>query len=84
MDVYKLAIADGTDEKYADEIAGIKNRYTSSMKEAIALLEAVKDTRDLITAIYNDALDIHALHELSEELLREVDLLLDPSVLGSK
>ncbi|MNK49243.1 hypothetical protein D3C87_680890 [compost metagenome] len=84
VDVYKLAIADGTDEKYADEIAGIKNRYTSSMKEAIALLEAAKDTRDLITAIYNDALDIHALHELSEELLREVDLLLDPSVLGSK
>ncbi|MNL68311.1 hypothetical protein D3C87_1930210 [compost metagenome] len=54
------------------------------MKEAIALLEGVKDTRDLITAIYNDAVDIHALHELSAELLREVDLLLDPSVLGLK
>ncbi|USB33612.1 hypothetical protein [Paenibacillus sp. YPG26] len=84
LDVYKLAIAAGTDEKYASEIAGVKSRYTSSMKEAIALLEGVKDARDRITAIYNDALDIHALHELSAELLREVDQLLDPSVLGSK
>ncbi|GIP23411.1 hypothetical protein [Paenibacillus sp. J22TS3] len=72
LDVYKLAIAEGTDEKYADEIAAIKDRYTRSMKEAIALLETVKDYRDRITSIYNDALDLKALHVLTSDLLAEV------------
>lgn len=84
LDVYKLAIAEGTDEKYVNEIAEIKGRYTSSMREAIAHLERVKVSRDRITAIYNEALDIHALHDLTAGLIDEVDVLLNDKALISE
>lgn len=73
LDVYELAITEGTDEKYAEEIAEVKARYTSSMKESTAFLTEAKGIKDQLRGIYSDSIDEEALLQLSESLLNEID-----------
>ncbi|GGH37334.1 hypothetical protein [Paenibacillus segetis] len=73
LDVYELAITEGTDEKYALEVADVKARYTSSMKESTAYLTQAKQTRDQLRDIYLGAVDAEALFKCTESLLNEID-----------
>ncbi|MNI66294.1 hypothetical protein D3C73_1218490 [compost metagenome] len=57
LDVYELAIAEGTDEKHADAIADVKERYSQSMKESISYLAQVNALRDELKSIYEAAAD---------------------------
>lgn len=75
LDVYDLAIAEGTDEKYADELRQVKERYTASMKQAIGHLGEVKEVVDQLVAIYREATDDAALSILEESLLMEISAL---------
>ncbi|MNW39308.1 hypothetical protein D3C74_163970 [compost metagenome] len=61
LDVYDLAITEGTDEKYAEEIAIVKEQYSKSMRESIACLTQVKELRDELQAIYATAADTSLL-----------------------
>ncbi|MNW18203.1 hypothetical protein D3C71_2176690 [compost metagenome] len=59
--MYDLAITEGTDEKYAEEIAIVKEQYSKSMRESIACLTQVKELRDELQAIYATAADTSLL-----------------------
>ncbi|GAB6989991.1 hypothetical protein [Paenibacillus pini] len=73
LDVYELAIAAGTDEKFADEIAEIRSRYTASMKWATGLLAQIKEVRGNIFAAYENALDSSAIELLAQNIIQEVN-----------
>ncbi|MNZ65231.1 hypothetical protein D3C78_834180 [compost metagenome] len=68
LDVYDLAITEGTDEKYAEEIAIVKERYSQSMRESISYLAQVKELRDELKAIYTEAADTSLLSEWLTEV----------------
>ncbi|MNM79096.1 hypothetical protein D3C81_910180 [compost metagenome] len=61
LDVYDLAITEGTDEKYAEEIEIVKEQYTQSMRESISYLTQVKELCDELQAIYASAADTSIL-----------------------
>lgn len=68
LDVYDLAITEGTDEKYVEEIAVVKDRYSKSMRESISYLAQVKELRDELKAIYAEAADTSLLSEWLTEV----------------
>ncbi len=78
LDVYEMAITPGTDEKYADSIRRVKERYTASMKESISLLAEVKEIVQRLEGVYRNAANEQALNEISgglfAELSREVEV----------
>lgn len=74
LDVYELAIAPYTDEKYAEEIAGVKARYTASMQHAISYLAEVKQNQDRLSAIYRSLADEEALSRQEGLLMEEIEV----------
>jgi hypothetical protein len=48
LDLYELLIVPGTDERYKEELAEVKSRYTAKMKEATASLAAARDVDSAI------------------------------------
>lgn len=84
LDVYELAIQPGTDEAYADEIAGIRARYTSSMKKSIGFLTEAKRIRDEVWEAYDAATDQAALKALAVDIIRQVEALTNTSTLANE
>lgn len=72
LDVYELAITPGTDEKYADSIRRVKERYSASMKESIAFLARAKEIYNRLEGVYHEAAERDILHETSDRLLNEL------------
>lgn len=73
LDVYQLAITEGTDEKYADDVQTMKSRYSASMKQAISHLARVKELRDRLKAIYREAADEESLFPLENTILSGIE-----------
>jgi len=73
LDVYQLAIEEGTDEKFADAILTVKDRYSTSMKHSISYLAEVKKFRDQLTDIYQGAADEGSLHPLERTILSGIE-----------
>ncbi|MEK8130031.1 hypothetical protein WMW72_19175 [Paenibacillus filicis] len=82
LDVYELAITPGTDERFEDQIAEIRARYSRSMKEAIALLATVREVQEPVLQIYERAVDLEAIRRLAGGIQAEVDALTNSSVIG--
>lgn len=80
LDVYELAIKPGTDEEFAEEIAEIRIRYSSSMKRSISILADIKRIRDGVWAEYDAAVDRAALRGIASQVIRQVDALTNSSV----
>lgn len=72
IDVYTLAIAAGTDEQYASEIAPIKERYATSMQQSILYLAEAKEIYDRIAEVYLSASDLDHLLTLQQELQQKI------------
>lgn len=77
LDVYELAIASGTDERYADEIAEVKASYSASMKRSIGYLAEAQRLRQQIVALYAQALDEPAWAKKAEGVLNRLNSLLE-------
>ncbi|MCA1292401.1 hypothetical protein LBW89_05165 [Paenibacillus sp. alder61] len=75
LDVYELAITPGTDEKFAEPLRSIKERYSASMKRSISLLAEVKARRERLEQIYGEAADEKRVAGLREELNRVLNAL---------
>ncbi|WP_019637327.1 hypothetical protein [Paenibacillus fonticola] len=73
LDIYELAIAPYTDEKYAEEIAGVKARYTASMQHAISYLAEVKQNQDRLSAIHRSISDEEAISRQVQLLAEEIE-----------
>ncbi|MEC0239624.1 hypothetical protein P4H66_07095 [Paenibacillus dokdonensis] len=82
LDVYELAIREGTDEAYAEEIAEIRGRYTSSMKNSIAVLSDVKRIRDEIWEAYDTAIDPAAMKALAGQIIQQIEVLTNSAALS--
>lgn len=72
LDVYSIAITEGTDEKYADEIREVRQQYSNSMRQSIAYLAEVKEYRDELVSIYEEAADRSIISSIEENLLKEL------------
>lgn len=57
IDMYERAITPGTDEKYADELAGIIERYKQKINAATACLVEAKELREQLYSVYVEATD---------------------------
>ncbi|MDR0267556.1 hypothetical protein [Paenibacillus sp.] len=82
LDVYELAIKEGTDEAYAEEIAEIRSRYQSSMKHSISVLADVKRIRDEVWEAYDAAIDPAALRAIAGQIIQQVETLTNSSVIS--
>lgn len=69
IDMYTRAIAPGTDEKYEEELADIKARYTQKIKEATASLLAAKELRDQLNGIYAEVADQTRLNAVAQAIM---------------
>lgn len=74
IDVYPLAITPGTDERFEEELAPIKQRYASSMKQSITYLGEAKEIRDRMADVYLSSLDLDSLTQLQQKLNQQFDM----------
>ncbi len=58
VDVYKIAIAAGTDEKFRTELAEIFQRYSADIKVATAYLKTMQTINNEIDKIYNKYVNV--------------------------
>jgi len=72
VDMYTRAIKPGTDEKYADKISEIQERYSAKMKEATSYLAKAKELHDQLENIYIEAVDFNILNIKKEEVNNEI------------
>ncbi|PGZ94166.1 hypothetical protein COE51_22995 [Bacillus pseudomycoides] len=73
VDMYKLIIAPGTDEKYAVEIQDVSRRYREKMNEAMSYLAKAKSARDKLERIYIAAMDFDKVDLLKDEIQAEFE-----------
>jgi len=73
LDMYTGAIAPGTDEAHAAEIAGIKARYSAKMKEATSHLAEAEAIDSQIKAYYVAATDFSIVEKLRQQLQSELN-----------
>lgn len=76
VDVYSRCINSGTDEKYANQLEDIKNRYSTKMKEATSYLAEAKALHDELEKYYIEAMDFNKVEEIKESILKEIESLL--------
>jgi hypothetical protein len=76
IDMYERCITEGTDEKYADDIARTTKSYKDKMKEAISHLAEAKELRDELESYYIEAMDFSKVEEIQQSVLNEIELYL--------
>ncbi|ARK30609.1 PRK06851 family protein [Halalkalibacter krulwichiae] len=73
VDMYQRCIAQGTDEKFADDIARTTKPYKDKMKEGVSYLAEAKELRDQLEAYYIEAMDFSKVDQLKQEILQEIE-----------
>ncbi|WP_261381238.1 hypothetical protein [Paenibacillus cremeus] len=68
LDMYERAMTPGTDEAYANELAGIKERYSAKMKEATSHLAVAEAIDSQIKAFYTAATNFSVVEQLQSKL----------------
>lgn len=77
VDVYSRCINSETDEKYANELEDIKNRYSTKMKEATSYLAEAKALHDELEKYYIEAMDFNKVEEIKQSILDEIESLIN-------
>jgi hypothetical protein len=72
VDMYSRCIQPGTDEAFAEAIAGIKERYSSTMKQSIQHLTAAKVFLDELKTIYAAATDFDHVDQIKSQIQQEI------------
>ncbi|WP_152395348.1 hypothetical protein [Paenibacillus guangzhouensis] len=72
LDMYVRTIDEGTDERYADEIANVKAQYAASMRASLAILAEVKQQRDRLRTIYGEVTDYSIVGDIGSRLCSNV------------
>jgi len=75
VDMYERAILPGTDEKYAEPLAGIQARYKQTMREATAYLAKAKEQYDQIRNIYTSATNFAIVEKMRQQLQEDIERL---------
>ncbi|XMB86131.1 hypothetical protein RJG79_12140 [Mycoplasmatota bacterium WC44] len=69
IDMYAKIIAQGTDEKYEDELNSIIERYKYDVDEATHYLKTVKKLNDKIETYYSKAFNSNKFESIKENLI---------------
>jgi len=72
IDVYQRVINPGTDEKYAEKITEITQRYSAKMAEATSYLALAKSLHDELEKFYIAAIDFSRVEQFQEEISSEI------------
>ncbi|OMC98999.1 PRK06851 family protein [Paenibacillus sp. FSL R5-0636] len=72
VDMYSRCIQPGTDEAFAEAIAGIKERYSSTMKRSIQHLTDAKVFLDELKTIYAAATDFDHVDQIKSQIQQEI------------
>jgi Cdc6-like AAA superfamily ATPase len=75
VDMYVRTITPGTDEKYAEALKNIKQRYAEKMKEGTAYLAKAKKFHDQLENHYIHAMDFSKINRMTQEILQEIESL---------
>jgi len=75
IDMYELAVAPGTDELYANEIAEIEGQYREQMDAGKNYLAEAKRINDRLESIYQDKLEHSLIDEIFYDIEKEIKLL---------
>ena len=73
VDMYDITIRSGTDERYENEIALVKGRYTEAMQEAIGKLAEAKSWHGKLEEIYVKAMDYKVVDEWTAKIQAEIE-----------
>lgn len=73
LDMYDRCIEPGTDEAYSDALAGIKERYASTMKQSIQHLTNSKVYLDELKEIYASSVDCEQVEQIKSKILEAVN-----------
>lgn len=73
LDMYARTIVPGTDEKYASELAEIKERYSAAMTEATSYLAEAKAAHDKLEEIYVAAMNFRKVETIKNSILDEIN-----------
>ncbi|MCC2683337.1 MAG: hypothetical protein K0R75_236 [Paenibacillaceae bacterium] len=80
LDMYERTMIEGTDEKYAEPVQAIKQRYAAAMQEATAHLAKAKELRDQANGIVAEATDEAELSKLGKQLVGDIEQLIQVAV----
>jgi ABC-type glutathione transport system ATPase component len=72
LDMYERTMEPGTDERYADELKAIQQRYSQKMQEATAFLKEAQQIHSRIKVAYMSATDFSKVDALCTDLQQEV------------
>jgi len=72
VDMYSRCIQPGTDEAFAEAIASIKERYSSTMKQSIQHLTDAKVFLDELKTIYAAATDFDHVDQIKSQIQQEI------------
>ncbi len=72
VDMYVNTITEGTDEKYADSIKQIENKYKENMKLGTFYLQQAKKIHDQLEKVYIKAMDFKIIDQITMEIEEEI------------
>lgn len=75
IDMYEKTITPGTDEKYADKIEAVANKYRALEKEGVVNLGKAKSLHDELEHIYIDAINFAVIDNMYEKIEEEIERL---------
>jgi hypothetical protein len=73
VDMYKELVAEGTDEKYAEELADIQARYRGCIKEGVSYLKKAKELHDQLEAYYIEATEFRVVDVMLNQLIIDIE-----------
>lgn len=73
VDMYSRCIQPGTDEAFSEAIAGIKERYSSTMKQSTQHLTNAKVFLDALKQIYASTVNINRLDQIRSQIVQEIN-----------
>jgi len=76
IDMYEHCITPGTDEKHADVIRLLKEKYSAKMKQSIGKLADSIAPQNRVKELYAAATDAAIADEIQSELLRKLDIII--------
>lgn len=73
VDMYSRCIQPGTDEEFSEAIAGIKERYSSTMKQSTQHLTDAKVFLDALKQIYASTVNFDRVDQIKSQILEEIN-----------
>jgi nucleoside-triphosphatase THEP1 len=78
LDLYEVLVTNGTDERYASDLARISTVYKAQMREALASLKDTKNAKKKLEEIYGEAMNFLKVDAICNRIEKELELFANP------